>query len=75
MIGWLLANSGNMTEKNEHLGPGIDFFVDDMLLSINGNNLVGLELSEVIIFRFYIYILKNKVFIMVYLFLLTLCRL
>ena len=47
LTGWLLANSGNMTEKNEHLGPGIDFFVDDMLLSINGNNLVGLELSEV----------------------------
>lgn len=49
-LGWLLANSGNMTEKNEHLGPGIDFFVDDMLLCINGNNLVGLELSEVRVF-------------------------
>lgn len=47
-LGWLLANSGNTAEKNVHLGPGIDFFVDDMLLSVNGNNLVGLELSEVL---------------------------
>ena len=42
-----MVNSGNMTVKNEHLGPGIDFFIDDMLLSVNGHNLVGLELSEV----------------------------
>jgi hypothetical protein len=50
IIGWLLANSGNMTEKNEHLSSGIDFFVDDMLLSINGNILIGLDLSEVCTF-------------------------